>query len=149
MLIIQPVYELKEEELVNPPWANGNLSEWLYRPVKVRGRKIHRKEMKFSKPRAGFQGNMLFLPLVTKEDEQYTEESREGLILGLGWIPQLFSDVVDRREGFQETYNYLEFVGVVTRNEELTHNFIKKPNYWDEQEFNIGKILFNRKLFPA
>ena len=92
---------------------------------------------------------MLFLPLVTKEDEQYTEESREGLILGLGWVPQLFSDVVDRREGFQETYNYLEFVGVVTRNEELTHNFIKKPNYWDEQEFKIGKILFNRKLFPA
>merc|ERR1712054_587618 len=42
-----PVYELKDDELVNFPWNHDNLDEWLYRPIKVKGRKIERLEMNF------------------------------------------------------------------------------------------------------
>ena len=39
-----PVYELSEEELVNPPWVD-NYEAWKYRKVKFKGRYIHAKSM--------------------------------------------------------------------------------------------------------
>ena len=39
-----PVYELSEEELINPPWVD-NYDAWKYRKVKIKGRFIHAKSM--------------------------------------------------------------------------------------------------------
>ena len=31
----KPVYELKDDELVNPPWNNSNIDDWLYRRGRI------------------------------------------------------------------------------------------------------------------
>lgn len=37
----KPVYEIRDEELVHPPWNPSNVQDWLYRPVRITGRPIH------------------------------------------------------------------------------------------------------------
>ena len=39
------MYELRDEELVHPPWNKSNFREWLYRPIRVTGRPIHGRAM--------------------------------------------------------------------------------------------------------
>ena len=116
--------------------------------MKVRGRKIHRKEMHFDWRRQGCDGTMVFVPLVTEEGPKYEEETRKGLILGLGWQPMQYKDVPSRGR-WEETFKYLDFVGIVTRNEELTKSFFKKANIFDEQLFSVGMLALTRKLLPA
>lgn len=132
------MYELKGEELVNPPWNHDNLHEWLYRPVKVRGRSIHSKEMWFDVDRLGFKGVAIFLPLVTKEDEEFSYESREGLLLGTGWMPNNFRHVTNRGR-WENTQDYIEHVGIVTTNEELYNPWSTQGNVYGEQYYSIRK----------
>lgn len=124
--------------MVNPPWANGNLEEWLYRPVRVIGRPVHRKEMHFPWHRQGYKGALTFVPVVTKEDEDLTMDSREGLIVGIGWMPAYYL-AHDNRGRWENTFDMQEFVGIVTRNEELQDNKLKLPNIYDEQLYQIGR----------
>ena len=39
----EPIYELSGEEVVEFPWNEKNLREWLYRPIRVTGRPMHYK----------------------------------------------------------------------------------------------------------
>lgn len=140
---------MKEEELVNPPWTNGNLDEWLYRPVKLRGRPIHRHEMQFRWKRSdGQNGSFVFVPLVTQEDEDFSPESRKGLILGLGWMPQLFENKTQRGR-WEDSETYQEFIGYVTTNPELQNATTKAGNIYDQQlfDFSIVNVIKNHIIF--
>lgn len=95
--------------------------------------------MKFRADRGDFNGSWLFVPVVTREDEDYTEQSREGLIVGLGWIPSQFDHVWNRGRWEQVT-NHQEFVGIVTTNEEL-QNLNRGHNVFDEQAFDVSTIF--------
>lgn len=135
------MYELKGEELVNPPWNHDNLDEWLYRPVKIRGRPVHRLEMHFDKPRLNHEGGFVFVPVVTQEDEECTLESRKGLIVGLGWSPERYRHV-QQRPRWENTWDYQEFTGIVTTNEELQVGK-KQPNIANEQLFKISRTVLS------
>lgn len=86
--------------------------------------------MVFDHPRYGFKGALHFLPLVTREDENATEESRNGLILGIGWIPLTFEHPTNRFR-FENSFEYQDFVGIVTTNDEINGRN-KKANLFDE-----------------
>lgn len=140
------MYELKQEELVNPPWANGNLDEWLYRPVKLRGRPIHKHEMKFRWLRAdGQNGSFVYVPVVTQEDEEFSPESRNGLIVGLGWIPEIFDDI-SQRGRWENSEDYQEFVGFVTTNLDLQSSYMKGSNIYDQQRFDFRRFVLIRRV---
>ena len=63
-----PVYELSEEEMVNPPWV-GNYEDWKYRRVSFSGRFIHKHSMYIPNKIHNYDGYDFILPVVTKEDE--------------------------------------------------------------------------------
>ena len=94
--------------------------------------------MKFRYDRYGYRGSLHFVPLVTNEDADATEESREGLIFGIGWIPQNYDDVSNRFR-FENSSDYQEFVGIVTTNQEIAGKN-KEPNIYDEQLFNVRML---------
>lgn len=94
--------------------------------------------MKFRYDRYGYKGSLHFVPLVTNEDEDATEESREGLIFGIGWIPSNYDDVSNRFR-FENSSDYQEFVGIVTTNEEIAGRN-KEPNIYDEQLFSVRML---------
>ena len=77
--LAMPVYELKGDELVNPPWTHDNLDEWLYRPVKLTGRQIHRLAMQPHVQHGPMGGMHYIIPVVTQEDEERNHDSRKGL----------------------------------------------------------------------
>lgn len=134
--LAMPPYVLTGDELTNPPWAKGNLEDWLYRPVVVRGRAVHRKEMRIPVVRGGaFKGSASFVPLVTKEDEESTYESREGLILGVGWIPTQFEHPANRHY-WPDSWKAHSYVGYVTTNPEL-YRAGNGSNIDNEQHFDI------------
>lgn len=136
--------------MVNPPWNQGNLDEWLYRPVKLRGRPIHKHEMKFKwKRRDGQNGSYIFVPVVTQEDSDFSPESRNGLIVGLGWQPEFFDDIGNRSR-IENSTDYQEFIGYVTTNPELQNATTKGPNIYDQQRFNFRKLDFTKEptIFP-
>jgi len=82
--------------LVNFPWNFDNLGEWLYRPVKITGRQIHKHTMFPYREREGFPGADYILPLVTKEAENWSTDSREGILINKGFMPgTLISKVFD------------------------------------------------------
>lgn len=122
------------DELTNPPWAKGNLEDWLYRPVKVRGRPVHRHEMKFAVDRNHFKGISTYVPLVTKEDEECTLESREGLILGYGWFPKKQDHVSDRHR-WETSWNAESYIGYVSTGQDLPYK--GEGNVANEQMFDI------------
>lgn len=64
----KPIYELRDEELVSPPWNSSNLHEWLYRPVKITGRPLHYKGMFVGREEFGKPGFENIVPFVTKEN---------------------------------------------------------------------------------
>lgn len=128
---------MKGDELVNPPWNYDNLDEWLYRPVKISGRAIHSHEMKFEFARGEFRGSFVFVPVVTREDKDKTNQSREGLIVGLGWIPHQF-DHIWNRGNWENSWTSQDFVGIVTTNEEL-QNRGTDANIYDEQLFEVSR----------
>ena len=67
------VYELRDEELVHPPWNQENLSEWLYRPVRITGRPIHYKAMYVPRYELGKAGYEYVVPFVTRENKDQSE----------------------------------------------------------------------------
>merc|ERR1711981_874477 len=128
-----PVYELKDDELVNFPWNHDNLDEWLYRPVKVKGRKIERLEMNFETNYGVTPGATCMVPVVTKEDEERTFQSRNGIIVNLGWIPKYVINRHVRSTRYMDSDNTHEFVGILTEGERYRSWFGKKPNIHCEQ----------------
>ena len=141
------MYVLKGDELVNPPWVSGNLQDWLYRPVQVKGRPNHSKEMHFKVNRLQFEGSSMFLPVITKEDDESSYASRQGLIVGMGWIPKQFEAPAmrGRWENFLEPQTY---TGFVTTNEELQNG--TGANIYDEQLWDFSKVFIsNRTLLLA
>lgn len=60
---------MRDEELVNPPWNASNINEWLYRPIRIRGRPIHSKAMYLFRREMGHNGYEYVVPYVTKENE--------------------------------------------------------------------------------
>lgn len=97
--------------------------------------------MKFRWNRAdGQTGSYIFVPVVTQEDEEYTPESRRGLIVGLGWNPELFDDI-SQRGRWENSEDYQEFVGYVTTNPEFQSATSKGANIYDQQRFDFRRIL--------
>lgn len=95
--------------------------------------------MKFRWKRAdGQNGHLIFVPVVTQEDEDFSPESRKGLIVGLGWTPELFEDI-SQRGRWENCEDYQEFVGYVTNNPELQSAGSKGANIYDQQRFDVRK----------
>lgn len=67
--LTKPIYELREGERQNPPWTPSNLNEWLYRPVRVKGRPLHYLGIYIPRIEFGKPGYEYVVPLVTKEDK--------------------------------------------------------------------------------
>lgn len=88
-----PIYELSEEELVNPPWIN-NFEEWRFRRVKITGRYKHRFSMYIQDTIHDYVGFQYILPMVTSEDENY--ENQKGILINKGWIPHERKDLSNR-----------------------------------------------------
>lgn len=94
--------------------------------------------MKFRWKRSdGQNGSYIFVPVVTQEDEDLTVESRKGLIVGLGWQPELF-DNISVRGRWENSDEYQEFIGYVTTNPELQGATTKGPNIYDQQRFDFS-----------
>jgi len=89
--LVQPVYELKDNEAFQFPWGKANLDEWLYRPVRITGRPIHNKAMLVPRTVDGYKGFDYILPLVTKENEDGSIQ--EGVLLNKGWIPHEYAHI--------------------------------------------------------
>lgn len=83
-----PIYELTGDELVNFPWNHDNLDEWLYRPVKLKGRKIFKHSLRVDKNMGPSYGFHHFVPIVTKEASDRDPETRNGIWVNLGWAPE-------------------------------------------------------------
>ena len=79
---------MKGDEVVDFPWNHDNIDEWLYRPVKVSGRQIHKHAMFPREKRYDYPGVHYILPVVTREDTELTAESRQGLLINKGWMPK-------------------------------------------------------------
>ncbi|CAD8048601.1 unnamed protein product [Paramecium sonneborni] len=90
----KPIYELRDEELVSPPWNSSNLNEWLYRRVRVKGRPLHYKQMMVPRTEFYKPGFECVVPLVTKEDADQTVQ--EGLLVSLGFVPYEYKEIPDR-----------------------------------------------------
>lgn len=78
-------HELKGNEASSFPWDRQNLDEWLYRRVKITGRPLHNKAMLVPRRLEGYNGFDYIVPLVTKENEDGSEQ--EGILLNKGWLP--------------------------------------------------------------
>jgi surfeit locus 1 family protein len=83
--LAKPMYELKGNEASNFPWDRQNLDDWLYRPIKITGRPLHNKAMLVPRKLEGYHGFDYIVPLVTKENEDGSEQ--EGILLNKGWLP--------------------------------------------------------------
>jgi len=136
--LAMPVYELKDDELVNFPWNDENLNEWLYRPIKVKGRKIERLEMNFKEYYGQTPGATCMVPIVTKEDAERTMDSRSGLIINLGWMHHSVLNRHVRSTRAMDSDNIYEFVGFVTEGERYKCWFGKKANICCEQLVRFG-----------
>ena len=68
--LVKDVYELNEDEMIDLPWSNQDgLEEWLYRPINIKGRPIHGKQMMIPRKVKGHSGYDCIVPFVTKENE--------------------------------------------------------------------------------
>lgn len=112
------------------------------------GRETHKVEMKIKGSRGEFDGSWLFFPVVTKEDEDYTQESREGFILGAGWMPGRFDNVWNRGK-WENVWNQQEFVGIVTTGDELQYK-CTGHNVCDDQicDMSIQTITQEASIYP-
>jgi surfeit locus 1 family protein len=136
-----PVYEVTEEDLINPPWSGKNYEDWKYRLVKVNGRQVHRKTMFIPRDLHNYDGYDYIVPVVTKENATFDEQI--GVLVNKGFMPHEYKDLGNRwrLENASQTY---DFVGMVTRGEDLDKSaFFKKGNAWDEQRF-----IFNNFFLP-
>ena len=134
-----PVYELKGEEAVNFPWNDENYDEWIYRPVKISGRRVYRHTAYIKNPQ-NVPGYDWILPVVTREPESADFDKREGILVNIGWIPAMFGYKMYRIHYF-DTLNYGDFVGVLTPQNNLKKGlFQKESNSWGPQHYEINEL---------
>lgn len=82
----QQQHVLTSEESKDLLWSTEEgVKEWLHRPVQVRGRPIHGKQMMVPRRVKGHLGYDCIVPLVTSEQEDGTQQY--GMLLNMGWIP--------------------------------------------------------------
>ncbi len=149
------MYELKGDELVNFPWNHDNIDEWAYRPVKFSGRQIHKHTMFPQTKRLDFPGAHYILPIVTKEDDELTHGSRQGILVNKGWIPKVnistlipsYFDYlhflgIDNRLRIEDSTSKVEFIGYVSQGKEMQGGiFTNGANTFDEQRFNFTSFF--------
>ena len=134
-----PVYELKEADLENPPWADKNYENWKYRLVKLTGRQIHRKTMLIPHDKHNYPSFDYIVPVVVKESPTFTEQ--KGLLVNKGLLPHEYKDVATRLR-MENAHSPVEFIGMLTRGEELDRGaFFKRGNAWDEQRFTFNNFF--------
>lgn len=128
-----PVYEMKDEDYVNPPWSGRNYETWKYRLIKVKGREIHVKSMLIPEYVNHYQGFANFLPLAHQEDANL--ENQIGIIINKGWIPHEYGPF-EARFRVEDAFNQNTYIGMLNRGEQYTRwNFWKKGNTFDEQRW--------------
>ena len=134
-----PIYELKEADLENPPWADKNYENWKYRLVKLTGRQIHRKTMLIPHDKHNYPSFDYIVPVVVKESPTFTEQ--KGLLVNKGLLPHEYKDVATRLR-MENAHSPVEFIGMLTRGEELDRGaFFKRGNAWDEQRFTFNNFF--------
>lgn len=129
----QPVYEMKDEDYINPPWAGPNYEQWKYRLIKVKGREIHRKGILIPKKVNNYSGFAYFIPLIHQEDAKL--ENQVAILLNKGWMPHEYGPISNRIR-VEDSVNKNEYIGMLNRGEEYSRwNFWKKGNAFDEQRW--------------
>ena len=109
-----PVYELSEEEMVNPPWVK-NFEAWRYRRVKFAGRAIHGKAFYVPTRLNQYSGFAKITPFVTNEDEFL--ENRSGILVNEGFVPHEYGPLFIRNS--QNSFGKTQVTGVVNKAEDL------------------------------
>lgn len=128
-----PVYEMKDEDYINPPWTGANYEQWKYRLIKVKGREIHYKNMLIPQKLNNYSGYACFIPLIHQEDGKL--ENQVGILLNKGWMPHEYGPISNRVR-VEDSVNRNEYVGMLNRGEEYSRwNFWKKGNAFDEQRW--------------
>lgn len=128
-----PVYEMKDEDYINPPWSGAKYEEWKYRLIKCKGRQVHRKTILIPKQVNHYNGYAYIVPVINKEDEKL--ENQTGIFVNKGWMPHEYKDTQSRMR-VEDAENQHEFIGMLNRGEEYsTWNFWKRGNAFDEQRW--------------
>lgn len=128
-----PVYEMKDEDYLNPPWSGHNYEAWKYRLIKCKGRQVHVKAMPIPELVNNYEGFANFLPVIHKEDANL--ENQVGILVNVGWIPHEYQ-LMGARMRIEDAFNQREFVGMLNRGEQYSRwNFWKKGNAFDEQRW--------------
>lgn len=136
-----PIYELKGDELVNFPWNHGNLDEWLYRPIKIKGRFIYKHASIFEKKRSGQTGGHMFVPLITQENENLDYNTRKGIIVNRGWAPHNYKIAHLPSYFMDDCMTPTDVIAYVSVGEQHTGGILnKKANVSDEQRFEMGHL---------
>jgi len=104
--------------LVNFPWNDDNLDEWLYRPVKVKGRQVHRLTMTPLKSYGNSPGFHYVVPVVTQEDSELTYESRKGVLVNKGWCYLGLKQEKEKQLCRPDSLRTYEFTGYVSNGED-------------------------------
>jgi len=131
-----PFYELKDDELVNFPWNHDNLQEWLYRPIKIKGRVVHRNTTRAPYNMGQSYGFHSFIPLITKEAEDRDPATRNGIYVNLGWSPEWTREAQFMVHDWNSR-DYIEYTGYVSVGEEHNKFLFKKANVACEQWMNM------------
>lgn len=128
-----PVYELSEEDYLNPPWAGDNYDQWKYRLVKIKGRQIHRQTMPIPRTLHEYEGYDYIVPIVHQEKDDFSDQV--GLLLNKGFIPHEYKEIGNRNR-VEDAETHFQFVGMVTKGEDLkSNNPFRKGNVFDEQRW--------------
>lgn len=129
-----PVYEMSDEDMINPPWANGNLDKWLYRLVKFNARETHSREFLIPKKHEYYAGYDMIVPFVIKETDDLLE--RKGVLVRLGWMQHEYKHSTTRVLVQPNVETKREVIGYVSDCEDLQNkNLFRKGNAYDEQRW--------------
>ena len=135
--LLLPIYELSEEELINPPWTE-NFDDWKFRRVKITGRYKHRFSMYITDKIHDYEGYQFILPMVTSEDENY--ENQRGILINKGWLPHERKEL-GNRGGLEDSFTKQSVIGIVTKGEPFTSSrFLRRGNVVDQQRFIFNSI---------
>lgn len=93
-----------------------------------------------------YQGFDYIVPVVHKESADFSQQT--GLLVNRGFLPHEYKSIGSRCRA-EDAYNTYEFVGMVTKNEDLEdRNIFKKGNVYDEQRW-IWNDLFLPQMAKA
>lgn len=136
------------------PWLNQNLDEWEYKPVKVRGRFDHSKEMLILRKYASMNGYRIITPLRLVDGST--------IIVNRGWVPIDLKEEAKLRTGTQQ----VEITGVLRKSEDpgkyIPENnsamnewyyvdldrmsrFAQARNYEESKQMGIQEVDFTRE----